>query len=198
MVIEICDRYLSRCNVTTGSRILDVGCGAGAHVYAFRESGYIHTLGIDPYIESDIEYENGALVKKCTIHDCGQEWDIIAFNHSFEHLPDPFETLQAVARLLAEDGVCLIRIPTVSSHAWRYYGADWVQLDAPRHFFLHSLESIKMLAAMSGLCMFISFSILLNSSLWEVKCTGVIYLFAPIPASFLLRRLIYTRAWRSN
>src|SRR5262249_30752954 len=108
----------------------------------------------DPYIESDIKYENGALVKKSTIHDCSQEWDIIAFNHSFEHLPDPFETLQAVARLLSEDGVCLIRIPTVSSYAWRYYGIDWVQLDAPRHFFLHSLESIKMLSTMSGFYIF--------------------------------------------
>jgi SAM-dependent methyltransferase len=98
--------------------------------------------------------KNGALVKKSTIHDCGQEWDLIVFNHSFEHLPDPLESLQAAARLLSKDGVCLIRIPTVLSHAWRYYGVDWVQLDAPRHFFLHSLESIKMLSAMSGFYIF--------------------------------------------
>ena len=44
----------------------------------------------------------------------------------------------------------MIRIPLVSSEAWEKYGTDWVQLDAPRHFFLHSIESIKILAGETG------------------------------------------------
>ena len=40
----------------------------------------------------------------------------------------------------------MIRIPLVSSEAWEKYGTDWVQLDAPRHFFLYSLDSLKILA----------------------------------------------------
>jgi hypothetical protein len=64
---------------------------------------------------------------------------------------DPLETLQSASRLLSKAGVCLIRIPTVSSYAWKHYGADWVQLDAPRHFFLHSTESLEILSERAGL-----------------------------------------------
>ena len=47
---------------------------------------------------------------------------------------------------MPSDGMCLIRIPLVSSEAWKKYGTHWVQLDAPRHFFLYSIESLKVLA----------------------------------------------------
>ena len=66
------------------------------------------------------------------------------FHHSFEHLPDPIETLERVYRLMPSGGNCLIRIPLVSSEAWKKYGPHWVQLDAPRHFFLYSIESLKL------------------------------------------------------
>ena len=39
----------------------------------------------------------------------------------------------------------MIRIPLVSSEAWEKYGTDWVQLDAPRHFFIYFLDSLKIL-----------------------------------------------------
>ena len=35
--------------------------------------------------------------------------------------------------------------------AWREYGVDWVQLDAPRHLYLHSVDSLRTLAAQAGL-----------------------------------------------
>ena len=68
------------------------------------------------------------------------------FHHSFEHIPDPTETLWSVSRLLTKKGICLIIVPTVSSYAWEHYRENWIQLDAPRHFFLHSIKSITLLA----------------------------------------------------
>jgi hypothetical protein len=73
------------------------------------------------------------------------------FHHSFEHIADQKGTLDAVVRLLAPGGVCLIRVPVASSYAWEHYGVDWVQLDAPRHFFLHTEESLRRLAGDVGL-----------------------------------------------
>ena len=86
-----------------------------------------------------------------TIHDLNQEFDLITFHHSFEHIFDPLKTLESVHRLLSKEGVCLIRMPTVSSYAWKHYRENWVQLDAPRHFFLHSVQSIKILAEKANL-----------------------------------------------
>ena len=44
----------------------------------------------------------------------------------------------------------LIRIPLVSSYAWDKYQENWVDLDAPRHFYLHSEKSFKLLAKDTG------------------------------------------------
>lgn len=144
-------RSLSSVQLTKNSSILDVGCGSGSLIQFLREFGFQNLLGIDPYIQEDIEYAGGVKILKKTIHNLEGKWDLIMFHHSFEHIPDPLETLQSVSRLLSKRGVCLIRIPTVSSYAWEHYRVNWVQLDAPRHFFLHSIESIKMLAEKTNL-----------------------------------------------
>jgi hypothetical protein len=68
------------------------------------------------------------------------------FNHSYEHVTDPEQTLKSISDKLSDNGVCIIRIPTASSYAWENYKENWVQLDAPRHLFLHSVESMKYLA----------------------------------------------------
>jgi SAM-dependent methyltransferase len=142
---------LGRLNVTTKSRVLDVGCGDGWRLNVLRAIGFETLLGIDPYIPQDITYENGVTIKKRSIYEETGAWDLIMYHHSFEHVPDPHEQLQRVAGLLSSGGCCLLRLPTVSSFAWEQYRENWFQLDAPRHFFLHSIESIKFLAEKAGL-----------------------------------------------
>lgn len=142
---------LSHIKLTKNSRILDVGCGSGSFLYALSELGFRNLLGIDPYIEKDICYKNGLNVIKKSICDVKGEYDLIMFHHSFEHIADPFLTLSSVNNLLSSDGTCLIRVPVVDQWAWRNYKTDWVQIDAPRHFFLHSIKSMKILAENIGL-----------------------------------------------
>ena len=133
------------------SRILDIGCGASAWILnSLKNLGFKNLLGTDPGLSEDIQEENGLCLLKKSVHELGGTWDLIMFHHSFEHIRDPHETLDSVRRLLSPGGLCLIRIPIVSSHAWRHYRAHWVQLDAPRHFFLHSLKSLELLAAQHG------------------------------------------------
>ncbi len=144
-------RSLFGLRIRTDSPILDVGCGSGSVLYALRQIGFKNLLGIDPYIDRPPHHEDGVSVLKRTIHDLSGQWDVIMYHHSFEHLVDPLPTLQAVARLLSNDGVCIIRVPVVSSYAWRRYGVHWVQLDAPRHFFLHSVDSLTLLSEKAGL-----------------------------------------------
>jgi 2-polyprenyl-3-methyl-5-hydroxy-6-metoxy-1,4-benzoquinol methylase len=71
-------------------------------------------------------------------------------HHSFEHMDNPCGVLKQIDKLLNPDGELLIRIPVSDSFAWRKYGVDWFQLDAPRHFFLHTTKSIALLAKNSG------------------------------------------------
>lgn len=131
--------------------ILDVGCGSGEFLIDLQQIGFCHLLGVDLYIDQDLIYENGIKVIKGTLEAIHPGWDVIMFHHSFEHMPQPLKTLQTVSRLLSPQGVALIRIPIVPSYVWEIYGPDWVQLDAPRHFFLHSLQSMKILAEQADL-----------------------------------------------
>lgn len=142
---------LSNVPLKKDSHILDVGCGGGKLLILLNEIGFTNLRGVDPYINEDIKYDNGLVIQKNEINELKEKQDLIMFHHSFEHIPNPLETLQVVSKLLNENGHCIIRIPTVSSYAWRHYKEKWVQLDAPRHFFLHSIESMRILAKKSSL-----------------------------------------------
>jgi len=142
---------LSLCSVKKDTTILDVGCGVGGLLYSLCELGVKNLLGVDPFNEKDIQYENGLSIRKMDIYDVEGLWDIVMFHHSFEHMPDPAETLKTAARLLSPGGRCVIRIPIASSYAWGHYGVHWVQLDAPRHFYLHSVRSMSILSEQAGL-----------------------------------------------
>lgn len=133
------------------SRIIDVGCGNGSLLYELSIANLNKLLGVDPYIEKDIIYSRKLKIIKKDITQVEGKWDLLMFHHSFEHIPNPAETIEHVSKLLFKGGVCLLRIPTISSYAWEHYRENWVQIDAPRHFFLHSIESIKRLAEKANL-----------------------------------------------
>ena len=132
------------------SRVLDVGCGAGHLLRNLRSAGLHKVLGIDPFVEHDITVDGTRLVQKGNLEDVTGPFDLVMFHHSFEHMPDPVATLQQAHRLIAPGGHCIVRVPLVSSRAWRKYGVNWVQLDAPRHFYLHSAGSLQGLAQRTG------------------------------------------------
>ncbi len=144
-------RTLIRAGLSRTSRILDVGCGSGKLLQELQNAGFEQLLGVDPMLSRDIQYPNGLQIRKSSIYGVTGEWDLVMFHHSFEHLADPLETLRYCARLLAENGRCVIRTPTVSSYAWKEYRENWVQLDAPRHYFLYSVRGLDLLASRTGL-----------------------------------------------
>jgi 2-polyprenyl-3-methyl-5-hydroxy-6-metoxy-1,4-benzoquinol methylase len=134
----------------SGMETLDVGAGGGAHVLELRSVG-VSSLGVDPYIDTDLTIENDLVVKKSELNKINQKFDLITFHHSFEHISEQLGTLTHAKSLLKHGGKILIRIPTISSWAFEEYQENWFQLDAPRHLFLHSHKSIKILANKAGL-----------------------------------------------
>ncbi|EKD25816.1 MAG: hypothetical protein ACD_79C01490G0003, partial [uncultured bacterium] len=143
-------RWLKPTNVNFNSKILDIGCGMGKLLLELHLDGFNNLKGIDPFINKDIIYKNGVSILKKEIHEMKEPFDLIMLNHSFEHMPEPLLVLKLINNLLEKNGCCLIRIPIASSYAWKKYNVNWVQLDAPRHFFLHTVESIKILCELSN------------------------------------------------
>ena len=143
--------WMKHTAVTASSRILDVGCGAGRLLATLHDLGFADLTGVDPFVAPGTCPRPGVRIVPCDLADLHETFDLIIFDRSFEHLTDPLETLVLAAQRLRPDGTVLIRVPLVPCYAWEHYGTDWVQLDAPRHIFIHSVESMRLAAERSGL-----------------------------------------------
>lgn len=144
-------RRLAPLGLTTESRVLDVGCGAGGFLRRLHRLGFRYLTGIDAFIPESREFTQHYRILKADLTSVTGQFDFIVLNHSLEHMPDQAAQLAELARLLAVGGTCMIRVPVVTGAAWERFGADWVQLDAPRHYYLHSEKSLALLASRTGL-----------------------------------------------
>lgn len=142
---------LSGLGGSTSSPICDVGCGEGDVLLGLRRQGFTSLTGFDPFIDRNREIAPGTWLRKLSVTDMPGGWDVIMLNHSFEHMADPAAVLCELRTRLNPGGHIVIRIPVADSWAWRTYGTDWVQLDAPRHLFLHTQESMRVLTERAGL-----------------------------------------------
>jgi Methyltransferase domain len=71
-------------------------------------------------------------------------------HHTFEHVADPRAVLASVRRLLTPNGKLRVRMPVMGTYAWRAFGSDWVQIDAPRHLALYTVDGFELLARQEG------------------------------------------------
>jgi len=129
--------------------VLDVGCGSGLLISYFKKCGFKNLTGIDPYLYESIENKNYSLLKK-ELYEINDKFHLIMFHHSFEHMDDPHKIFKKLIDLLENDGLLLFRIPLADSYAFRKYCSSWFSLDAPRHFYLHSVKSLNYLAEKYG------------------------------------------------
>jgi SAM-dependent methyltransferase len=136
--------------LSADSKILDVGCGKGRALLDMQALGFTELTGIDPFLDADVFYDNGVKVYRKSVDELDGEFDFIMLNHSFEHMPDPLQTLVKLRQLLKPHRYLLIRIPIVDSDQWHRYGSNWAGLDAPRHLYLHTRESMDLLATQAG------------------------------------------------
>jgi SAM-dependent methyltransferase len=117
-------------------KVLEVGCGNGellAHYATHRWKAY----GLDPSGAAvAAAARRGAEVHEGTLDD--QPWvdkrfDLIIFQHSLEHIPEPIAALEKARDLLAPGGRIIVDVPNWASWQRSAFGNRWVMLDLPRH-----------------------------------------------------------------
>jgi SAM-dependent methyltransferase len=143
--------WIRKRQIDFNSKILDVGTGAGRKLLSLQRSGFRDLTGIDPYISGDMKYDNGVKILKKDISEIDEKYDFITLHHSFEHMPDPWNVVKHLDRLLNPEGMVIIRIPVADCHAWYKFREFWVGLDAPRHFYIHTPKSIEILLGQTNL-----------------------------------------------
>ena len=144
-------RILGKLGVKRDTRILDVGCGSGVLLDRLARAGFTELCGADPFLVAEGATPMGVPLLKRYLADLPGEFDLIMFNHSLEHMPNPVETLKIAHDKLGVGGTCLVRLPTSSSEAWPMYGADWIAIDAPRHIVVPSRRGMALAAQSVGL-----------------------------------------------
>ena len=144
-------KSMASTKIHQNSRILDVGCGSGTLLCLLDKLGFKNSIGIDPYLERDINYSSGLNIKKQDFFDLDEKFDLIMFHHVFEHFSNPKDVIKQIHKLLTKNGICIIRIPDVDSYSFARYKENWFSIHAPFHLFLPSKNAMEMLVKDTGL-----------------------------------------------
>lgn len=138
--------------VGLNDKILEIGSGTGNNLVRLYKYGFKNLWGIDPFIDEDVIYNDQIKVLRKSVIDLEErEFDLAFLNHAFEHMPDPYKVMKAMSRLVKKGRFLIITIPIIDCYHWRKYGVNWVGLSAPRHYYLHSVKSMKLIAESAGL-----------------------------------------------
>lgn len=133
------------------ARLLDLGCGSGDFISYLRSLGFDNVFGSDPFITKSIDLNGTQFLYKNSIFELPlTAFDGIMLNHSFEHMAEPLKVLLAIKDKLADNGICMIRVPVADSKAFSAYKESWFQLDAPRHLYIYTNKSMEILAKNAG------------------------------------------------
>jgi 2-polyprenyl-3-methyl-5-hydroxy-6-metoxy-1,4-benzoquinol methylase len=137
----------------SGKRVLDIGCGAGGVLVAFKEAGATET-GIDQN-ESFLEFgrSRGLNLISGQIFDLPglPRQDLIILKDVLEHLPRPLDALRSVVNQLSPDGYCHIQVPSFESLKFLGYRDDLLRYLQFAHVTHFTEQSLVFLCVRAGL-----------------------------------------------
>jgi 2-polyprenyl-3-methyl-5-hydroxy-6-metoxy-1,4-benzoquinol methylase len=138
-----------------GGRLLDVGCGHGALLYE-AEQRHWEAVGVEPNKEK-ARYASekfGVSVFAGYLEDSDlpdDYFDVVVMEEVLEHLPNPFNLLLQVRRVLKGDGALFLTTPDIESFEARLLRERWVMLYVAGHIYFYSPTSLQRVLEQAGL-----------------------------------------------
>ena len=132
-----------------GDKVFDIGAGAGFFSYVLRANN-VDYQGVEPnegYATFGRERLGLSNIKHGFLEDI-EAWssiNIITINHVFEHLPNPNDALAHMRKLLVDDGLIIMEVP--SSEA-KYHSPD--KVFHLGHLYWYSPETLQAMALKNG------------------------------------------------
>ena len=137
-----------------GARLLEVGCGTGGMLRAFRDAGY-QVEGIEPNQAAvTVAQQKGLSVQVGDLESIvlpSAAYQGVIMKYALEHVHSPRQALTALEAALQPGGRALLWLPNVESWDAVWFKSRWRGYDAPRHLYLFSQQTIKSYLEKVGL-----------------------------------------------
>ncbi|MPY90080.1 MAG: methyltransferase domain-containing protein [Luteitalea sp.] len=149
-----CDFRVMHLTARPGGRLLDVGCGSGAHLMLLRQLGWrVEGVDFDPSAVAAAR-ARGLEVRCGTIDDQGYAagvFDAVVASHVLEHLFDPVRFIRECSRILAPGGRLVLVTPNTASASHKRFGSSWFPLEPPRHIMMFHSGLLRRLVEQTEL-----------------------------------------------
>ena len=137
-----------------GTRLLDIGCGAGYFLATMKNALNFDVYGVEPWGNDDsFSTRYGLTIFHGTLKDAAFPdgfFDIVTMNQVLEHVSDPKAYIQEICRILRPGGTLVLGVPNANALLYRLFGKRWAALDVPRHLFIPSVDNLGQLCAQEG------------------------------------------------
>ena len=133
--------------------VLEVGCSSGLMLKLFKDCGFL-VLGVEisrKAAEAAMKKDIEVLTKPFEEIGFKSKFDVIIFNHTLEHLADPFLAIKKASSLLNKEGLLYIDLPNFASLSATLKKDKWPFLLVEEHLWHFSLKSLKILFKNNGL-----------------------------------------------
>ena len=138
--------------IDTGSA-LDVGCGKGEWLDAFKRLG-LHTFGTefnrDLALFGDLKGHKMLDGGLFPIHPEGKRFDLIIFTEVIEHIQNPVEVLRHLNSLLNPGGLIFITTPNFQTIERYLLGEAWGMICYPEHLSYFTPKTLKRALVYTG------------------------------------------------
>ncbi len=138
-----------------GVQVLEIGCGTGDLLVALRDQG-ADVTGIEPNAAAGViaREKYGLPVETGVLEDVRLDrgrFDLVVMKYALEHVHSPRSTLSTIRELLKPAGKAVFWVPNAASlDAW-LFGTFWRGLDAPRHLYIFTPDTMRRLLESAGI-----------------------------------------------
>ena len=132
---------------------LDIGCGNGKFIRDMNFLGWqFEGVEFNP-IAVDICRQAGLKVFHGDLHTAAfmdNSFNLVTARQVIEHIPDPVNFMNEIARILKSGGRLLLKTPNSKALGRRWFGMFWFANEIPRHLVLFCPANLNMLAERFG------------------------------------------------
>jgi 2-polyprenyl-3-methyl-5-hydroxy-6-metoxy-1,4-benzoquinol methylase len=149
------ERYkytIDRLNLGKGSKVLDIGCGAGYYIDVLKDNA-IEYKGLevaDHFVEYCKSYHNLNVENSSLENEKNEEYDLITMFDVLEHLTDPVDVFHTIHKKLKPGGHCVAYTPNIFSMGYELMGAKQNTLLPFEHLCFFNKKSLGYLTEKTG------------------------------------------------